>query len=128
GLDLLRQLRVMQAGGGSHMPVLVLSADVTPESIQRCEKAGAHAFLAKPVAAARLLDVLADIALKRGSRPPAPVGRSRDAGNTDAVLDTSVLDELAAMGMGAEFEREFIGHCLAAAAGCRGSTLRSGEG
>src|SRR5690606_6509786 len=32
GLDLLRQLRVMQAGGGVQVPVLVLSADVTPES------------------------------------------------------------------------------------------------
>ena len=31
GLDLLRQLRVMEAGGGRRTPVLVLSADVTPD-------------------------------------------------------------------------------------------------
>ena len=40
GLDLLRELRVMEAGGGKRTPVLVLSADVTPESIQRCQQAG----------------------------------------------------------------------------------------
>ncbi len=45
GLDLLKQLRVMQAGGGVRTPVIMLSADVTPESIQRCEQAGAYAFL-----------------------------------------------------------------------------------
>ena len=49
GLDLLRQLRVMEAGGGRRTPVLILSADVTPESIRACEQAGARAFLAKPV-------------------------------------------------------------------------------
>lgn len=129
GLDLLRQLRVMQAGGGPRLPVVVLSADVTPESIQRCEKAGAHAFLAKPVAAARLLDVLADIALKRGRRPGTAAGRARDTGAAaaGAILDTSVLDELVAMGMGADFEREFIGHCMADADGCVGSMQRAGE-
>src|SRR5690606_13615950 len=75
GLDLLRQLRVIQAGGGPRTPVVVLSADVTPEAIQACEKAGAYAFLAKPVAAARLLDVLADVALQRGRQPGPPAAR-----------------------------------------------------
>ena len=36
------QLRVMEAGGSRRTPVLVLSADVTPESIRRCEQAGAR--------------------------------------------------------------------------------------
>lgn len=65
GLDMLKQLRVMQAGGASVTQVVVLSADVTPESIRSCEQAGAYAFLAKPVAAVKLLDTLAEIALIR---------------------------------------------------------------
>jgi len=131
GLDLLRQLRVMESGGGPRTPVVVLSADVTPESIQRCEQAGAYAFLGKPVSASRLLDVLGDIAAQRGRRAtvsggvvqprPAPL----PAGN--GVLDPSVLDELAEMGMGAEFEREFVVHCLADADGCMGAMLHAGE-
>ncbi|WP_028918833.1 ATP-binding protein [Pseudoxanthomonas suwonensis] len=126
GLDLLKQLRVMQAGGGPRTPVIVLSADVTPESIQRCEQAGAYAFLAKPVAATRLLEILSDVAAQRGRRSAVPV--PRPAGEAaDGVLDTSVLDELAQMGMGEAFEREFIAHCLADADGCIGAMTHAAE-
>ncbi|KQN94614.1 MULTISPECIES: response regulator [Stenotrophomonas] len=112
GLDLLRQLRVMQAGGGARTPVVILSADVTPEAIQRCNQAGAHAFMAKPVVAARLLETMADIAsgAAAGSRDMAEVVPAVIDG--DAVLDTGVLDELAALGMGKGFEREFVRQCL----------------
>ncbi|KAF1688068.1 hybrid sensor histidine kinase/response regulator [Pseudoxanthomonas broegbernensis] len=130
GLDLLRQLRAMQSGAGTRTPVVMLSADVTPESIQRCEQAGAYAFLAKPVAAARLLEVLADIATQRQRRStdaaPAPA-RERRPGADAGPLDPSVLDELAALGLGAEFEREFVGHCLADAAECIGAMRQAGD-
>ncbi|NCT88714.1 response regulator [Stenotrophomonas acidaminiphila] len=112
GLDLLRELRVMQAGGGPRTPVVILSADVTPEAIQRCNQAGAHAFMAKPVVAARLLETMADIAsgAAAGSRDMAAVIPTFADG--DAVLDTGVLDELTALGMGKGFEREFVRQCL----------------
>ena len=126
GLDLLKQLRVMQAGGGPRTPVIVLSADVTPESIQRCEQAGAYAFLAKPVAATRLLETLSGVAAQRGRRSAVSV--PRPAGEApDGVLDTSVLDELAQMGMGEAFEHEFITHCLADADGCIGAMTHAAE-
>jgi two-component system sensor histidine kinase RpfC len=129
GLDLLKQLRVMQAGGsGARTPVIVLSADVTPESIQRCEQAGAYAFLAKPVAAGRLLETLSDIAAQRGRRSATLAPRPLAATEAQpGVLDSSVLDELAAMGMGEEFEREFISHCLADADGCIGAMSHAAE-
>lgn len=123
GLDMLKELRVMQAGGGPRTPVLVLSADVTPEAIQRCTQAGAHAFLAKPVVAVRLLDTLAEIANNaqlKSSAPPIV----RTVTNLDGVLDTGVLDELASLGMGEGFEREFIRQCLDDAESC----LRKAEG
>ena len=99
GLDLLQQLRLMEAGGQRRTPVMVLSADVTPESIQACERAGARAFLAKPVSTTRLLDALADIASaiastaalrRRWSAAASPEG--------DGVFDPTVLDELASWG------------------------------
>jgi len=112
GLDLLRQLRVMQAGGGPRTPVVILSADVTPDAIQRCNQAGAHAFMAKPVVAARLLETMADIAsgAAAGSRDMAAVIPT--VADADAVLDTGMLDELTALGMGRGFEREFVRQCL----------------
>jgi two-component system, sensor histidine kinase RpfC len=118
GLDMLRQLRLMEAGGASRTPVVILSADVTPAAIQACQEAGAWGFLAKPVSTGRLLDTLARIAEQ--DRPPArglqtvPSGESRGTG-ADA-FDPSVLDELAALGMGESFEREFVAQCLGDAA------------
>lgn len=111
GLDMLKELRVMQAGGAPRTPVLVLSADVTPEAIQRCMQAGAHTFLAKPVVAVRLLDTLADIATNQALKAGPPIVRV--APTVDGVLDPGVLDELASLGMGEGFEREFIRQCLA---------------
>ncbi|WP_238150307.1 ATP-binding protein [Xanthomonas arboricola] len=118
GLDMLKQLKVMQAGGKPGTPIVVLSADVTPESIRSCEQAGAYAFLAKPVAAIKLLDTLAEIAVNQKLRQTDLSIGTRSAAPSGAVLDPAVLDELAELGMGNEFEREFIQQCLSDAAAC----------
>lgn len=121
GLDLLRQLRVMEAGSSRRTPVLILSADVTTESIRACEQAGARAFLSKPVSTTRLLDTLADIAANTRVTgtvvAPAPM-RADAAVASNQHFDPSVLDELGALGMGAGFEREFIAQCLIDADKC----------
>jgi two-component system sensor histidine kinase RpfC len=126
GLDLLKQLRIMEAGGGPRTPVLVLSADVTPDAIARCEQAGARAFLAKPIVATRLLDVLAEIANNGRVATPAPVVRPELPAGND-VLDPGVLNELSALGMGDAFEREFIVQCLNDADGCIGAMAHAME-
>ena len=124
GLDLLRQLRILEAGGGRRTPVVVLSADVTPASIQACEQAGARAFLAKPVSTPRLLDTLAEIASNSriDAGMPMPNASHEDGRTTkvsiDGVFDPGVLDELESLGMGAAFEREFISQCLRDAEAC----------
>ena len=126
GLDLLKQLRVMEAGGGPRTPVLVLSADVTPDAISRCEQAGARAFLAKPIVATRLLDVLAEIATN--GRVTAPIQVSTpDVPVNDEGFDPAVLNELSALGMGDSFEREFIAQCLNDADGCLGAMAHAME-
>ncbi|NYZ63353.1 ATP-binding protein [Luteimonas deserti] len=127
GLDMLRQMRVMEAGA-ARTPVIVLSADVTPSSIANCRKAGAYAFLAKPVVASRLLDLLADIAMP-GSRPmseadPVPV----TAPARDGVLDTEVLDELGALGLGEDFVATFVVQCMDDARSCLDGIEQAGQG
>ncbi|HEY5970945.1 MAG TPA: ATP-binding protein [Pseudoxanthomonas sp.] len=126
GLDLLKQLRIMEAGGGPRTPVLVLSADVTPDAITRCEQAGARAFLAKPIVATRLLDVLAEIANNGRVTTSAPTART-ELPASDEVLDHGVLNELSALGMGDAFEREFIVQCLNDADGCIGAMAHAME-
>ncbi|XUP35703.1 ATP-binding protein (plasmid) [Xanthomonas axonopodis pv. vasculorum] len=125
GLDMLKQLRVMQASGMRYTPLVVLSADVTPEAIRACEQAGARAFLAKPVVATRLLDTLAELAVS--TRVLATPGTVVQASTSfEGVLDASVLDELAALGMGEEFERQFVRQCLDDALNCVGAIERDG--
>jgi two-component system sensor histidine kinase RpfC len=134
GLDLLKQLRIMEAGSASRTPVLIFSADVTPESVRRCEQAGARAFLAKPIVVGRLLDTLAEIAAADGrasAAPPQgalPVARGNPApALDDGILDATVLDELTALGLGEAFEREFIAQCLNDADGCIGAISHAME-
>jgi two-component system sensor histidine kinase RpfC len=119
GLDMLRQLRVMEAGAEKKTPVIMLSADVTPEAIRECEEAGARSFIPKPVVAGRLLDTLADIATtgKVSAETQSQASRLHMALGDD-ILDASVLDELGALGMGQTFEAEFIGQCLSDAQTC----------
>ena len=127
GLDLLRELRVMEAGGGKKTPVLVLSADVTPESIQRCQQAGARTFLPKPVVASRLLDALADIATSGPVVSTQAPLRFDLPALQDNVFDAAVLEELSGLGMGQDFEREFIAQCLLDAEGCLEMLAQSGN-
>ncbi|AXI82922.1 response regulator [Xylella taiwanensis] len=126
GLDMLKQLRVMQSSGMPYTPVLVLSADVTSDSIRCCEEAGARAFLPKPVLATKLLDVLAEIAEDEGSvllcdaLPPYPVQKRQ-------VFDPAGLDELAELNMGDGFEEQFIVQSLRDAEHCQQAMLSASE-
>jgi len=127
GLDLLRELRVMESGGGKRTPVIVLTADVTPEAIQQCAQAGARAFLPKPVVAARLLDTLAEVATSGQASSPQPISARVELPVGDEDFDPGVLEELGALGMGETFVREFIAQCLRDAEGCLASLEKSGE-
>ena len=114
GIDLLRQLRVMEAGGRNRTPVVIVSADATPEAVKACTDAGARAFVTKPFSVARLLDSIAGIlAGEGGAVPVAPEApRAQSHGSTEEVLDPSVLEEFASLGMGKAFEADFIGQCV----------------
>ena len=125
GLDLLRQLRVMQAGMTAKTPVVILSADVTPDAIQSCEQAGAYAFIAKPVVASKLLDTLAAIA--DGESPEtASGGRDPRLSADNEAFDPRVLEELGALGMGKAFEVKFVNQCLEDAKGALDQFERCG--
>jgi len=113
GMDLLRQLRVMQAGARPRTPVVIVSADASPDAMRNCRDAGAHAFITKPFTASQLLDVIAGILTNEDAAPaaaesPRPIVHV----SGEQVLDPSVLDEFASLGMGKAFEAEFIGQCM----------------
>ena len=106
GLDVIRQLRYMQAGGPS-TPVIVLSADATAQAARNAEEAGAPAFLTKPVVVARLLETIADLI------SPTRLPRIRPL--TDVArptINVAVLEELAGMKLGDAFLRDFVEQCV----------------
>lgn len=130
GLDVLKQVRVMQAGRSALTPFIVLSADATATTVRSCEQAGARTFLTKPIAVPRLLEVLADIALgsARGesvqATPAASAVLAPDA--SPDVLSRTVLDELAELQLGPGFVDLFVDECLSDALATIGGLERSG--
>jgi two-component system sensor histidine kinase RpfC len=67
--------------------------------------------MAKPVSTERLLDALAGIASNSVVEAVASAPGPRMRIGPD-VFDSTVLDELGALGLGNTFEREFIAQCL----------------
>lgn len=115
GLDVLQQARVMLSGRRVPTRFIVLSADVTPVAREACERAGAAAFLGKPVLAARLLDAIASLfpAESRPQRPEAVLpGRDEDA------IDPGVLRDLAALDDGEGFLDGYVRACRSDMEGC----------
>jgi len=67
GIDVLKQLRVMEAGNTRKTPVIMISADATKEAIKAMEESSATACLSKPIMANQLLDTIAKVvALSEG--------------------------------------------------------------
>jgi two-component system sensor histidine kinase RpfC len=128
GLDVLKQVRVMQAGQDL-TPFIVLSADATATTVRECEQAGAWSFLTKPIALGRLLEALADVALARAdpeSQSPAQTGPGRAAWGAGAVISRVVLEELAELQLGTGFVGLFVEECLRDALKTIGDLERSG--
>jgi len=114
GLDVIRQLRFMEAAGGPRTPAIVLSADATVQAAEAANEVGARAFLTKPVVVAKLLETIADVVnpqLLPAVRAVSDVVRP--------VTNPAVLEELAEMGLGETFLRDFVEQCLKDANACQ---------
>jgi two-component system sensor histidine kinase RpfC len=109
GMEALRAMRLMFQGG-EQPPIAILSADATPEARQECLDAGASAFLAKPIEAARLLEEIQGWA-GEPARPvrvePASRGAPRPA--SVAIVNADTLSHLEALGSSPAFLEKLIG-------------------
>lgn len=123
GLDVLKQARFMEAGR-RRTPFIVLTADATPQMVVECERAGAFAFLSKPISVPLLLEKLAQVAPSKGAPdviapPPPPSG---------VIIAQSTLDELREMGLGEKFIDNFVDECLQDSARCISELETAGHG
>ncbi|MBJ6980615.1 ATP-binding protein [Luteimonas sp. MC1572] len=120
GLEVLKQARFMEAGR-KRTPFIVLTADATAEAREACERAGAYAFMTKPVMVERLLERLAAIAdgAAPGDAPVAqPTNASAQAAMDKSVISQHILDELREMGLGEVFVQRFLVECTRDARKC----------
>jgi two-component system sensor histidine kinase RpfC len=114
GTETVQAIRLV-AGARERLPVVMLSADVTPEVKRECLEAGADAFLAKPIEAARLLDELRALCGARVAEAASPVaiGSARAARpaqqGTTPVINPDTLSDLEELGSSPAFMDKLIG-------------------
>ncbi len=111
GMEALQALRLMTRGR-ERLPVIVLSADVTPEAKREALEAGADAFLPKPIEAVRLLDEIQRLAAQRASAreaaAPVPLGRPAAAPAAPPVVNAETLGHLEELGSSLAFVERLI--------------------
>ena len=109
GIEIMKQTRFMEAGR-PRTPFIVLTADATTEAQLESERAGAYAFLTKPLVIGRLLEKLAEIGEGETAPadPPAPV---QVTGAGGSPISQHILDELREMKLGEDFVHRFLTEC-----------------
>ena len=115
GVETVQAIR-LTTGARERLPVVILSADVTPDAKRECLEAGADAFLAKPIEAARLLEQLQTLC---GDKPheaarPAVLETLRPAPRVLqqgplAVVNADTLADLEELGSSPAFMDKLIG-------------------
>lgn len=100
GLDVTRAIRTMEPGG-ERLPIMILSASVTPEARENAKRAGADEFLGKPYEAVSLLQAIDRLA-RRATRSG---GRARDTDTDTSVAAVTRLAPLVDMKRLADVEK-----------------------
>jgi two-component system sensor histidine kinase RpfC len=108
-MEVLQALRLMTRPQG-RLPVIMLSADVTPEAKREALEAGADAFLPKPIEALRLLDEIQRLATKpEGARKEeAAASAPRAAAGAPAVVNAETLGHLEELGSSLAFVERLV--------------------
>jgi len=121
GLETLQAIRLISRGR-ERLPVLMLSADVTPDAKREALEAGFDAFLPKPIEALRLLEEVQSLCAQpqeaRRADIVAPArapvsGLQAAAGTHVHVVNTETLGHLEELGSSATFVERLVGVFLA---------------
>ena len=116
GLEALQALRLMTRGR-ERIPVIILSADVTPVAKREALEAGADLFLPKPVEAMRLLEEIQSLcaAVPIEARRPEVAASARQvkAAEVVPVVNVLTLEHLQELGSSPAFVERVIKMFLA---------------
>jgi two-component system sensor histidine kinase RpfC len=116
GVEALQALRLMTRGR-ARLPVIMLSADVTPEAKGEALEAGADAFLPKPIESMRLLNEIQSLvpaSAAAGRRVEAPASlHVVPAPAAPEVVNAETLRHLEELGSSVAFIERLVGVFLA---------------
>ncbi|HET7671403.1 MAG TPA: ATP-binding protein [Burkholderiales bacterium] len=110
GIEALQALRLMTRAR-ERLPVIMLSADVTPEAKREALEAGADEFLAKPIEALRLLDAVRTLGSTKqepAAKPEVPAATGAGGGPAQ-VVNAETLAHLEELGSSVAFIEKLIG-------------------
>jgi len=111
GLDVIKALRFMDTH--ARLPVIMLTADATPEAREKCLAAGADSYLTKPADARKLLEEVARLTEMKPRRVLEPDDASTEELQACSIpssrwLDGEQLQQLAELGGGLAFLRQLV--------------------
>lgn len=108
GIDVLKAFRFFDTTAS--VPVLMVTADATLETMNACMAAGADAYITKPIDAHNLLEKIASLARKNTISQNAGAKAETVSVNIDQdrILNRQALDNLASLGSGLEFVADLI--------------------
>ncbi|HSG93480.1 MAG TPA: response regulator, partial [Methylotenera sp.] len=104
GPEVIRAMRYMDTS--INLPVIMLTADATPEARKRSLDAGADAFLTKPIDSRILLETIAKLAANVTEKNISP--NIKPAISNQEWLDPQTLDDLSQLGGGQDFLDQLI--------------------
>jgi signal transduction histidine kinase/DNA-binding response OmpR family regulator len=92
GVDAARAIRALGDASSSTMPIVALTADVFPETHDRCMAAGMNDYLTKPVSPQGLATCLRRLFGSTGVAPPADVAVMPGVQSQHLLTDSQLLD------------------------------------
>jgi two-component system sensor histidine kinase RpfC len=111
GIEALQALRLMTRGR-ERLPVIMLSADVTPEAKREALDSGADAYLSKPIETVRLLDEIQALAAAKAETAPKAQTHQmlhmRSAHAAPPVVNAETLAHLEELGSSLAFIEKLI--------------------
>jgi two-component system sensor histidine kinase RpfC len=115
GWDVLGRIEVLRRTQAVP-PIVMLSADSSQDAVRIAFKAGARAYLTKPIAAQRLLDIIETIASERSLATAAQAWQPELPGMEPRLAGTAPLDDMRALASPTEFA-SFLDLCATASDG-----------
>jgi two-component system sensor histidine kinase RpfC len=101
GPEVIRAMRYMDTG--HDIPIIILTADATPQAKQRCMEAGANEFLTKPINSRSLLESIARLAMNNQDQAKTRKLAHQSSAASKQWCDPQILVELSQLGGGDAF-------------------------